>query len=97
MKLKAHYIAPDRIATSLATPTSSYLLTLAKASSTTLTLSYWPATTNTSVAGTVAVSQEKASLEYGLCCLDVFVQHAPFLPAAKALSACVSADVLGHH
>ena len=67
MKLKAHYVAPDRIANSLSTPASSYLLELTRASSTSLTLAYWPATVNASAAGLFATPPEKAS---GGMCVD---------------------------
>ncbi|KAL4425824.1 hypothetical protein ABPG75_009840 [Micractinium tetrahymenae] len=61
MPIKGHYVAPDRIATSLGSASSSYLMSLTPVSGTSVTLSYWAATTNLSNAAAVSESSKVCS------------------------------------
>jgi hypothetical protein len=58
IRVRGHYVTPTKISTMLNTAatnlTSSYLLTLVPATGTSLTMSYWPATTDESKASELA-------------------------------------------
>lgn len=61
MPIKGFYVTPTLIQTSLGSASSSYLLSLTPASGTSITISYWAATTNFSNAAVVSASSQVCS------------------------------------